>query len=148
MDEDAYKDTYAVVNPVLCCFEKAILGRKCTCILSHRFHLADREGVACQSQDAQLRCQQTLRVVRDKSRFALKRVGDSGQLPHNTELRIQAGTISGLKAVVSAHPTDDVDSLLTTANADFGDVESYPFDQIMRAIVQYKPRSRRSRRDT
>lgn len=148
MDEDAYKKTYAVVNPVLCCFEKTILARKFNCRFSHRFNLADREGIACHSKSAQSRCNEVLRQVRNKSRFALQ-LGNQGEaLPHNTEICIQLGTLTTLQDLVDAEPPDDIDGLLAKASADVGGIESYPFEKIIRMIAHNKPRPRRrSRKD-
>ena len=49
MEEKEYKNTYQSINERRCVFEKTINSRRCTCKQSQRFHLADREGIACKS---------------------------------------------------------------------------------------------------
>ena len=60
MQENEYKGAYNSINERRCVFEKAVLSRCCSCVKAQRFNLADREGVACQSQSALVLCQTLL----------------------------------------------------------------------------------------
>ena len=79
MDEDQYRATYNEINPNRCIFEKAITNRRCDCTLKHRFVLATREGVACQSEQALIRCTSVLDSIRNNARFSLKVITIEGQ---------------------------------------------------------------------
>lgn len=149
MDEDQFRKTYKDLNPQRCVFEKAINNRRCNCSYKHIFLLATREGVACTAEDGSALCSALLNKMRQASSFHLKSitVGDS-PLPHNQELRIQAGGISGLrKLVANDSANNDIYSVLQSALAVWKDVEHIPYSEIINSISNYKVRSRRTQSD-
>ena len=151
MDEHQYKTTYKSVNPHRCVFEKAINSRICSCSRSHRFNLADREGVACNSLPRLERCNHLLTELREKARFALRRRKASQTLAHADEIKIQNGGMLGLQLQVDQNeaPTvKDIDSLIHRAESQFDGINGFPYSQLMQGIIAYRARSHRHRSRT
>lgn len=150
MEEDEYRSTYAAVNERRCVLEKAINNRAATCSQAERFYLADREGVGCKSAAAQRRCQELLTRMRDGARFTLQMTHIGGPLPHNKEIRVQAGGLLGLQALL--HPeradsvVDDVFGLIDAAEQRFGALDAFPYQDMVKHITRYQSRNRRSDR--
>jgi len=150
MDEQEYRDTYHSVNDRRCVFEKTINSRRCTCSKSRRFHLADREGIACRSASANALCRELLDNMRSKARFALHLTSADGPLPHAREIKVQTGGLLGLQGQL--HPeksaADNIDNaigLIDAALTEFGSLENLPYDIIIQAIVRFEGSKKRSR---
>ena len=151
MDEHQYKTTYQSINPNRCVFEKAINSRICSCSRSHRFNLADREGVACNSLPRLERCNRLLTELRKKARFTLRRTDVSQTLAHTEEIKIQNGGMLGLQWQVDQNdaPTvKDIDSLIHRAESQFDGINGFPYSQLMQGIIAYRIRSRRHKTRT
>ncbi len=151
MEEDEYRATYKTVNNRRCVLEKALNTRKVTCSHAERFCLADREGVGCKTDAAQQRCQAMLTRMRDGARFALQMTHIGGPLPHNKEIKVQAGGLLGLQAQLYPERADsdevsDVFALLNAADARFGGIAELPYQDMVQHIARYKSRTRRGER--
>lgn len=151
MEEDEYRSTYDAVNQRRCVFEKAINARHVGCGQMHRFYLADREGVGCQSDAANQRCIALLERMRRDARFALQLTHIGGPLPHNKEIRVQVGGLLGIQALVQprraeAGGVENAFEVLNLAEQRFGSIDAIPFNEVMKDIKQFQGRSRRSSR--
>jgi hypothetical protein len=148
MEENEYRNTYQQFNQTRCVFEKAILSRRCGCHLSHKFCLAEREGIACHSKQHQQRCTRFLELVRDKAQFVLKLIRPGEPLPHAKEIRVQLGSLTGLAKTIQLslkdNEIDDIDTLLSEAEQAYLNLDGLPFDAMIRAIKN--ARGRRPRR--
>ncbi|MDX1697172.1 MAG: hypothetical protein R3308_02750 [Thiohalobacterales bacterium] len=152
MEEQEYKNTYKAVNERRCVFEKTINSRRGTCERSRRFHLADREGIACTSASGNALCTDMLERLRAKARFALHQTSTGGPLPHNREVKVQTGGMLGLQALL--HPEragatniDNIIAVIERALEEFGDFDELPYEDIVKAIVSFEGRRRRSHRN-
>jgi len=150
MEEGEYRDTYHEFNQLRCKFEKSILSRQTMCEHAHRFCLADREGVACNDNQANSQCDLLLNELRTKAIFALKLTKIDGPLPHAKEIKVQTGGILGLNNLVSeVHPAstvvENIFYLIEQAKVKFGGLAALPYEEIARQIVQYEGRNRRKR---
>ena len=150
MEENEYRSIYHAINQQRCLFEKTILSRRANCQYAHRFNLADREGVACQQQQATELCKAMLEQMRNKALFALKLPRIERQLPHAKEIKVQTGGLYGIRQLLgqsdNASPIADIIALLRAALDRYGDIESLPYAEIARSIVQFEGRSRRNKR--
>lgn len=150
MDEDQYRSLYHEMNQQRCVFEKALLNRRCDCRRKQAFLLATREGVACQSAESQARCELFLITLRQAARFALHELTIDGPLPHNKELKVQAGGCLALYTHLfpehSEQPAVDIYALLNTALARYPQLEDLPYSELVRGVVHYvsRPSARRS----
>ena len=152
MEEDEYKSTYNEIASIRCVFEKALTNHRAKCSLSRHFCLADREGYSCESKEKSVKCGEVLKILREKSIFVLKLQEIDGPLPHNMEIRVQAGGLQGLAQylqVVNDGDTgklpvvDDVSSILEQATKKSGSVDNLPFGKIIQSVVQFQGRRRR-----
>ena len=151
MEEGEYRDTYHDFNQRRCLFEKSILTRKTMCENAHRFCLADREGVTCLKQDAHAQCKILLTQLRNNARFALKQTKLDEPLPHAKEIKVQTGGLLGLKSIINDtdeqdQSIDNIFDLVQQAIKKYGALDSLPYDEIARKIVQFEGRSRRRSR--
>ena len=113
-----------------------------------RFNLADREGVACQSKVAHLQCLDFLEVIRRNAIFALKMTHIDAPLPHGKEIKVQNGSILGLRHIFSDQNTDisnkpDIYTLITKARDIYTEFENLPLNELMPFIVNFKARKTR-----
>lgn len=151
MDEDQYRTTYHRINETRCWFEKGINSRRCTCKLMERFNLADREGVRCTDAEAQKRCAEFLRTIREKAIFTLQLTKVDGPLPHAKEARVQVGSMLGLLSLqrdedaLAEDEVPDIYALLEWGTTKYGSLELLPYPQLVQAIAQVQTRNRRKK---
>jgi hypothetical protein len=150
MEEQEYKDTYRTVNERRCVFEKTINSRRCTCNSSQRFHLADREGIACKSATGNALCIEFLHSMRSNARFALQLTSAEGPLPHAREIKVQTGGLLGLQGLIYPDKAGNANienaiGLIDSAVEKFGRMEDLPYDIIVQSIVKFEGRRKRPR---
>jgi len=152
VEENEYRSTYKAVNRRRCIFEKTILSRRCSCIYSNRFYLADREGISCDSEESRRRCERFLGLLRENARFALHISSLEDELPHAKEIKVQNGGLLGLQRSLrpELHSHDQVDNitgLIRFGEQTCGSLEKLPYREIVKSIVHFEGRKRpRSRR--
>ena len=146
MEEDEYKTIYNEITTVRCVFEKALTNNLCKCSLSKHFCLADREGYACKSDDNASKCAEFLIKVREGSRFLLKLQRTGEPLPHNMEIRVQAGGIEGVQKVLFPERVDqkveDIADIVSQATSKYGAIEKFPYGEIKQTVAAVKVRKR------
>jgi hypothetical protein len=150
MEEKEYKETYRNLNKRRCIFEKTINSRRCTCEKALRFHLADREGIACRSASGNALCIELLNTMRHKARFALHLTRADAPLPHAREIKVQTGGLLGLQAVLYPEKAglqhiDNVLGLIDLALQRYGRLAELPYEGIVQFIVKFEGRRRRPR---
>jgi hypothetical protein len=153
MEESEYKSTYNSLASVRCVFEKALTNNRAQCSLSSHFWLADREGYACKVRDSSEQCSELLRKLRGNSIFVLKLHEISGPLPHNMELRVQVGGLTGLAKLLEKENdihtdqlvTDDIHGLINKTLVAIGAIDTLPYSKIIQSVVQFQGRQRRQR---
>jgi hypothetical protein len=153
MEEDEYKLSYEGLASVRCVFEKALTNNQAKCSLSRHFCLADREGYACENAESSAKCRKVLEKLRENSIFVLKLREIKGSLPHNMEIRVQVGGITGLAKLVDGKEldqskpvmVDDINGVLQKVIEKFGSLDNLPYREIIQSIGQFQGRRRRQR---
>jgi hypothetical protein len=148
VEEQEYKAAYHKIASIRCVFEKALSNNHARCSCARHFWLADREGYACKSNDASNLCREFLSILREKSRFVLKVPATGGLLPHNMELRVQAGGLQGLQSHFNAGSLGqitDVYALVALAYKIFGDFRRLPYEGLVQSIARFRGRKRKIR---
>ena len=152
MAEDDYQSTYNELASVRCIFEKALTNHQAKCSLSRHFCLADREGYSCESAESSRNCSEILRNLREKSIFVLKLHEVNGPLPHNMEIRVQAGGMMGLAKLIANNEEtreqpvlDDINRIISSTIEKYGALDKLPYSEIIQSIVQFQGRRRRQR---
>ena len=149
MEENEYKSAYHDIARIRCEFEKALTNNKAHCACARHFWLADREGYACKSSRSSSKCHELLVKLRENSRFLLKLPQAVEILPHNMEIRVQAGGISGIQALFDTTPgqrVEDIHALIEQAEAEYGSLERLPYNRIVQSVSRYQGRKSRKRR--
>lgn len=151
MEENQYRDTYHSINQCRCVFEKSINSRRCHCSLSHRFCLADREGVSCNVDLAQKRCQTLLQTLRNNAIFAMRLTRIDGALPHGKEVKVQNGGLLGLQVLLDPEydtqsGIQDIHQLISQAIEQYKSMDAFPYDEIVKQIACFEGRARRAHR--
>ena len=152
MEEDEYKSTYGELASVRCVFEKALTNNQLKCALANHFCLADREGYSCDSEKLSKKCDKVLQKLRKKSAFVLKLRDVDSPLPHNMEIRVQVGGITGLAKSINAavgiqekSPLEDINGIIKQVVDQFGSLDELPYSEIIQSVVQFQGRRRRQR---
>ena len=148
VEESEFKATYGNIARIPCAFEKALTNNKARCSRSRHFWLADREGYACKTSELSANCCEILVKLRENARFTLKLPQAGDKLPHNMEIRVQAGGLYGIASLFSAQHQemiDDIYALLGRAQAEYGGLDSWPYDRIVQSISSYQGRKSRKR---
>ena len=152
MEEDEYKSTYSELTSVPCVFEKALTNHRLKCSLSNHFCLADREGYSCENFESSAKCNELLQRLRKNSAFALKIRDIDSVLPHNMEVRVQVGGVTGLAKLVNKNSKveqlsslDDIHGVLNQVIEQFGSLDKLPYSEIIQSVVQFQGRRRRQR---
>lgn len=150
MEEEEYRATYQALNQRRCVFEKAVNSRRCNCRQAARFHLADREGVACESETGNALCIALLDILRRKARFSLHITHADAPLPHAKEIRVQIGGMLGLQKLLhpelaQADSVRDINRLAAEAIDRYGCIEDLPYELIVQTLVGFEGRRKRMR---
>lgn len=143
-NEDAYRLARESAIALACPFERALLSRCVGCFKANRLLLAEREAISCTEQGAADLCQTLYQSLHHNARFALH-LDPHQPWPFGKEIRAQCGGILGLKEVLGdTAALADVAHLLNKGVDRFGGIDRFPYSEIMRAVVHYEPRKRRS----
>lgn len=158
MEEDEYKSTYNELASVRCVFEKALVNHQADhqvkCRLSRHFCLADREGYSCSNVESSKKCTEVLEKLRKNSIFVLKLHEIKGPLPHNMEIRVQVGGLTGLARLLDPDEegsvqqtlmTEGIDQIISRALDSYGTLDDLPFSEIIQSVVKFQGRRRRQR---
>ena len=143
-NEDAYKQARESAIGLACPFERGLLSRCVVCFKAKRLLLAEREAITCTEQPACDLCQAFHKALHDNARFALH-MDSNAPWPFGKEIRAQCGGVLGLKTVLG-HETQeppDVAALVAEGLERYGEIERFPYSEIMRGVVHYEPRRRR-----
>jgi hypothetical protein len=144
-NEDAYKLARNAYIEYSCPFERALLSRCVSCDRSRRLNLAEREAIACGDPAVREHCTAFYQALHENAQFALK-VNPDVPWPFGKEIRAQCGGVRGLAEAMGAagDDTTDIAATVLQGRASFGDHTGFPYSEIMRAVVHYEPRKRRS----
>ncbi len=144
-NEGAYKLAREAYIEHSCPFERALLSRCADCSRSRRLNLAEREAIACRDPVVREYCLAFYQALHENAQFALKTNPDT-PWPFGKEIRAQCGGVRGLAGAMggAADETTDIAATVLQGNQRFGGSADFPYSEIMRAVVHYEPRKRRS----
>lgn len=144
-NEDAYREARQSAIALPCPFERALLSRCVACYKARKLLLAEREAISCTEERAASLCLDFHAALHDNARFALH-IEPHQPWPFGKEIRAQCGGVRGLAAALGKEPglPADVALLVNEGLLDYGGIDRFPYSEIMRAVVHYEPRPRRS----
>ncbi|MFZ0105308.1 MAG: hypothetical protein WAK92_00435 [Thiobacillus sp.] len=144
-NEDAYKLARKAYIQHSCPFERALLSRCVGCGRSRKLNLAEREAIACGDPVVREHCLAFYQALHENAQFALK-INPDAPWPFGKEIRAQCGGVRGLAVALGAagdETTDTAETILAGVQS-LGSCDAFPYSEIMRAVVHYEPRKRRS----
>jgi hypothetical protein len=144
-NETAYKEARDSVIALKCPFERALLSQCVNCSLAKRLLLAEREAVTCSDEEANTRCKAFHEALHHNARFALHMEADQ-PWPFGKEIRAQCGGVRGLEAAMDYAGAEaaDVAALVREGLFRYQRITDFPYSEIMRGVVHYEPRKKRS----
>lgn len=168
-NEDAYRRARQAYIEHSCPFERALLSRCVSCARSRKLNLAEREAIACGDPSVRGHCHAFYQALHENAQFALKinptashplpspppQAGEGANVvpkptnapwPFGKEIRAQCGGTRGLAAALggAGDETTDIAEAVLAGLQSFGGCDAFPYSEIMRAVVHYEPRKRRS----
>lgn len=144
-NEDAYRLARKAYIEYSCPFERALLSRCVNCDRSRKINLAEREAIACGDPAVREHCLTFYRTLHENAQFALK-VSPDVPWPFGKEIRAQCGGVRGLASALDGVGDEATDVAATVLQGleQLGSCAAFPYSEIMRAVVHYEPRKRRS----
>jgi len=147
MDEDYYRSTISDIVTQECAFERSLLARHCDCSQSHRFNLAEREGIRCEAGLRQNNCVRLRDFLRDSVNFTFHIKDSNEKLPYAKQIKMQAGGLLSLQKLVSDVSSDtlkvaDVHQLVINLEMKYPDFSQIPMVDILKEISTFKVRHR------
>ena len=144
-NEDAYKLARKAYIEHSCPFERALLSRCVSCDRSRKLNLAEREAIACGDAVMREHCLTFYQALHENAQFALK-INPDTPWPFGKEIRAQCGGVRGLAEAMDAvgEEATDIATTVLQGKQRFGGCAEFPYSEIMRAVVHYEPRKRRS----
>ena len=144
-NEDAYRLARKAHIEYSCPFERALLSCCAKCDRSRKINLAEREAIACGDATVRGHCLAFYEALHGNAQFALK-INPDVPWPFGKEIRAQCGGVRGLAAALD-HAADeavDIAAVVLQGLQRFDTPADFPYSEIMRAVVHYEPRKRRS----
>ncbi len=144
-NEDAYRQARKEHIAYPCPFERALLSRCVDCGRARRLNLAEREAIACGAPEVRVHCLEFHQALHVNAQFALK-IQAGTAWPFGKEIRAQCGGVRGLGTALgeAGDAATDVGASVLHGIGHWGAVDAFPYSEIMRAVVHYEPRKRRS----
>lgn len=141
-NEEAYQQARDAAINRPCPFERALLSHCVTCMHARKLLLAEREVISCGHETASGTCKALHESLHLNARFALHMDPDQ-PWPFGKEIRAQCGGVLGLKEVLAADHAD-VAMLVGEGVRRYGGIQDFPYSEIMRGVVHYEPRKKRT----
>jgi len=141
MDESAYREARAAINPAPCIFEKALLAGNAVCELARRHAVAERETVECTSAVARTNCQTLAGLFRERATFALRLPPPGNALPHAAAMKLQCGGLLGLRRALGASQSD-VHRMVVEAQRRWSTLLDLPWPEVVGVIAAWQIRRR------
>jgi len=132
-------------NATLCPFSKPIIGRWCRCPFAKLSDRCAGKMVCIRAGECLPGCTHLLDVLKDRSRFILHSHNEDAQLTHAQLMKIRCGGLQGMQRVLEL-PDDKPPAVLEVieaANARYGDVDRFPFNEIVQDIQAFSHRRKR-----
>ena len=106
--------------------------------------MAERETINCHEAEAQKTCVELRKALRTHSAFSLKITSLNAPVPHGKEIKAQCGGLKGLQqALTGTEEVADARKLVLDALAQYGDLESLPYTEIVQTVAHFNIRRRR-----
>ena len=128
----------------LCPFSKPLIGHWCQCehaVLSDR---CSGKMICKQADQYRSACVNLVDAFKHNSKFVLGISSDDVQLTHTQLMKIRCGGLMGMQRLFNqiGDQPPTVLELINQAEQQFGDIENFPFQEIVRDIKAFNHRNK------
>ena len=134
-----------MIKSILCPFSKPIVGHWAQCPYARSAERCSGK-MECTRFDAYHdSCMALVGVFKEMSRFVLGLSNSETELTHTQLMKIRCGGLKGMQRVLDLGIGEPpvVRDVIAGAEAEYGDVDSFPFNEIVRDINAFSHRKKR-----
>jgi len=133
------------MNKTLCPFSKPIIGNWCKCQYANLDERCAGKMTCLKSDQYLAGCYDLVDLLKEQSRFILGISQSDQALTHMQLMKIRCGGLLGMQRVISGtvDRTPDVLNVMHQAETLYGDVLSFPFNEVVRDIKEFSHRKKR-----
>lgn len=135
-------------DEVLCPFSKPLVGRWCQCPHARLVDRCSGKMKCSRGSELLASCQNFVAVLRLQSRFIIGFTQANTALTHTQLMKIRCGGLRGMSRELG-HAEDEIPFVRVIHDQvieRYGDLESFPFDKIVKDIQLFTHRKQKSRR--
>jgi hypothetical protein len=128
----------------LCPFSKCIIGKWCACSYARLYERCSGKMICTRADEFLDSCNSLVATLKEKSRFALG-LSEEVELTHAQLMKIRCGGLLGMQRLLQ-HELDRppvVRETISETEARYGDIENFPFNEIMKDIQGFRHRKRK-----
>ena len=135
------------MKKTLCPFSKPIIGNWCQCQHANLDERCAGKMTCLQAQEHLSGCYALVDIFREKSRFVLGLSRADSELTHMQLMKIRCGGLLGMQRILmnetGASGTPNVLQLIQLAEQRYGEVDNFPFSEIVSDIQSFKHRTKK-----
>lgn len=98
----------------------------------------------CTKEELRDTCVDLVAVLREKSRFVLGITDDGSEMTHTQLMKLRCGGLLGMQRVFNSDDEKlaSIREIIAKTESVYGDVEKFPFSEIMRDIKEFNHRKK------
>ena len=133
----------------LCPFSKPVIGNWCKCKYANMDERCAGKMTCLKADEYLSACYELVDVFKENSRFVLGLSQNENELTHMQLMKIRCGGLLGMQRILystedkTADEAPDVLETMHLAEQEFGSVEAFPFNEIVRDIKEFSHRKKR-----
>ncbi len=132
------------MKKTLCPFSKPIIGNWCRCKHANLDERCGGKMTCLMAEDYLEGCYALVELFKQRSRFVLGITNEQDALTHQQLMKIRCGGLLGMQRLLQQQEAvPDVLDIMQLAREVYGDVESFPFSDIVPDIQNFSHRKRR-----
>lgn len=132
------------MKKTLCPFSKPIIGRWCQCQHANLDERCAGKMTCLQAHDYLEGCYQLVDIFKENSRFVLGLTPQQQELTHQQLMKIRCGGLLGMQRLLSTQDDiPDVLEMISLAQQSYGELTSFPFNEVVRDIKEFTHRKKR-----
>ncbi len=137
------------MKKTLCPFSKPIIGNWCQCQHANLDERCAGKMTCLRAHDYLAGCYALVDIFREKSRFVLGLSHADSELTHMQLMKIRCGGLQGMQRILmdksEAIGVPDVLQLIQLAEQRYGEVDAFPFSEIVSDIQNFSHRTKKHR---
>lgn len=137
------------MSDLLCPFSAPLIKNDFSCSKAKQIIRRGGAEIACENMEMHTSCTSLHNIIKTAALQAMGQDDDLLTLPHNILVKIQYGSLLGLKNIIEATAADnhieDIVSLVAAAIDKYKTVDQIPISPLTETIMNYKVQRRRKK---